>query len=92
LSYEIDFQSSVGNPLKWVLKNPKSEYRNPKQIQNSNFRIVNVFVWKISVLNIHSCFGFRLPSPKRLPAAQGFGSRGYAHAGAADLEFPSPHN
>jgi hypothetical protein len=31
--------------------------------------------------------GFCLPSPKRLPAAQGFGRRGFAQAGIAEFEL-----
>ena len=37
--------------------NPKSEFRNPKQIQMIKFQ--NVFVLIIWILDIRACFGFR---------------------------------
>jgi hypothetical protein len=40
--------------------NPNFEYRNPKQILNSNFKIQNskLFVWRIAILNIGAYSGF----------------------------------
>jgi len=39
----------------------QSEYRNPKQIQNSNIKIQNfMFVWFICIWKIRACFEFRI--------------------------------
>jgi len=36
--------------------NPKSEYRNPKQFQNPNFKIQKFFVLGIYILITRACF------------------------------------
>jgi len=46
---------------KWSSKNSKSEYRNSKQIQNSNFQMFKTSrVLVIWILNIEICLGFRI--------------------------------
>jgi hypothetical protein len=37
-------------------KNPKFEYRNPKQIANSKFKMR--FLGEIGILNMDACLGF----------------------------------
>jgi hypothetical protein len=42
------------------LKNPKSEYRNPKQIPNPKFQIQEGLVWNIGILKLCACLEFRV--------------------------------
>ena len=54
--------------------NPKSEYRNTKQIQITQYQNLNSFVLIIRILNIFACFGF-VPYGHSHPDCIGTGSR-----------------
>src|SRR5215813_8373201 len=60
------FLSAINHYLPFVVKaeakqNPKSEYRNPKQIRNSNSKIIpKQVVWNFGFWSFVHCFGFRI--------------------------------
>src|SRR5215510_14841208 len=67
------FLSAINHYLPFVVKaeakqNPKSEYRNPKQIRNSNSKIIpKQVVWNFGFWSFVHYFGFRVSRVGFLP-------------------------
>jgi len=48
------------------LRNPKSEYRNPKQARISKIQIPQTFCFQHFIFGLLNCFEFRLPAEQVL--------------------------